>query len=137
MGIKIDITNNIPEVQRKISDVAKNRMMEAVNTVRNTTLETLSGTRSGRQYYVPGTHKLYTASAPGEPPAVATGRLRQSIKSSIETEDDNLVGYVGTDMEYGKELEYGRHNMEPRPWLRPSFEESEQEVKEIFAREWL
>jgi len=137
MGIKIDITNNIPEVQRKISDVAKNRMMEAVNTVRNTTVETLSGSRTGRQYYVPGTQKLYTASAPGEPPAVATGRLRQSIKSSIETEDDNLVGYVGTDMEYGKELEYGRHNMAPRPWLRPSFERSEQEVINIFSREWL
>ncbi len=137
MGIEIKITDNISQVKGTISEVAKNRMMEAVNTVRNTTLETLSGTRSGRQYYVPGTHKVYTASAPGEPPAVATGRLRQSVKGSVETENGTLVGYVGTDLEYGKELEYGRYNMEPRPWLRPSFERSEQEVKEIFSREWL
>lgn len=136
MGIAIKITDNIPQAQRRISDVAKNRMMEAVNAVRNTTLETLSGTRSGRQYYVPGTKKLYTASSPGEPPAVATGQLRQSIKGSVET-GEGLVGLVGTDLEYGKELEYGRKNMAPRPFLRPSFERSEEAVKEIFSRSWL
>ena len=136
MGIDITFKSNIPEVMRKIDSTARGRVLESVMEVRNKTLEKLSGQRTGRTYFVPGTHRTYTASSPGQPPAVATGALRQSIAGSVETEGKQVVGRVGTNLKYGKMLEFGTMNMKPRPWLRKSFEESEAKVKELFMRLW-
>lgn len=136
-GIEIKLESHIQEVAEKMQDVARERMEEAVNEVRDTTLETLSGPRHGRTYLVPGTHRTYTASSPGEPPAQRLGELRQSIKKAIEGTGSHLVGMVGTDKDYGPMLEFGTSKMAARPWLRVSFEKAEARVKEIFGREWL
>jgi phage gpG-like protein len=138
------------------------RMVKAVNAVRNTTLETLSGNRSGEIYQVNAgkvskaraeavrsgahyqikpssvtingtTRRTYTASDPGEAPAVLTGRLRQSIKGTVDIEGKTIVGRVGTDVPYGPMLEYGTRNMAARPWLRLSFEKSEPEIREALG----
>lgn len=105
------------------------RMIKAVNIARNETLKTLSGNRSGRTYKVPGTQRTYTASAPGEAPAQATGELRQSVKISVDIEGAEIIGKVGTDLPYAPCLEYGTKKMAARPWLRPSLEKSEPEIK--------
>ena len=136
MGIEITFVSNLEQVMGKINETARQRMFQAVNTVRNEVLETLSGSRSGRTYKVPGTQKTYTASAPGEPPAVQTGELRQSISTEVEGQGRDIVGRVGTDKIQGKMTEFGTRNMAPRPWLRKSFENKENEVKEIFIRQW-
>lgn len=137
MGAKVELVFHTKEVIRTIENMAFKRMLEAANEVRNTVLETLSGSRSGRTYKVPGTRRTYTASAPGQPPAVATARLRQSVKTSIEVENRAVVGKVGTDLEYGKALEFGTKNMAARPWLKRSFDESMDKVKGIFGKKWL
>ncbi len=61
----------------------------------------------------------HQASAPGEPPAVDSGDLRNSIKSEVHGD----VAFTGTHLEYGRFLEYGfmaAHGVpvEPRPWMR-------------------
>ena len=68
-------------------------------------------------------------SAPGEPPAVDTGRLRASITHRVEMETDEVVGYVGTNVDYAgilngelKGLEFGTERMAPRPFLVPAIE---------------
>jgi hypothetical protein len=136
MGFETVFKSNVKEAQAAINRVARERMLEAVQEVRNTTLETLSGSRSGRTYFVPGTKKQYTASAPGEPPASATGTLRKNVKSGVEGRGDSLTGFVGTREKYGPMLEYGTRRMAPRPWLRPSFEKSAGKLREIFTRIW-
>lgn len=125
------------DVTRAIDDAASKLMAEAVNEVRNTVLETLSGTRSGRTYKVPGTSRTYTASRPGEPPAQATGRLRQSIKTDIRGEGKKVIGSIGTDLEYAKGLEFGTHRVAARPFLKPSFEKAVPKIKQIFGGRWL
>lgn len=134
-GIQIVLDSHIAEAISKINGVARERMLLAVQEVRDVTVETLSGPRHGRTYYVPGTKRAYTASSPGEPPAVATAGLRQSINGVVEHE--GLVGLVGTELAYGPMLEFGTSKMAPRPWLRVAFEKTEAKVKEIFSREWL
>ena len=138
MGIDVTFKSNIPEIMKKIDSTAKGRMLEAVMEVRNKTLVTLSGNRTGRTYYVPGTKRTYTASSPGQPPAVATGELRQSIKGVVESEGKQIVGRVGTDKIQGLVLEFGTHDgrILARPWLKKSFDESNAKVKEIFMRLW-
>jgi len=145
MGIDITFKSNLPEVLKKINDSAFERMDASVDVVRKTTLETLSGTRTGKTYRVPKTKRTYTASAPGEPPAQATSGLRQSIKGTVSNEGKLVVGRVGTNLKYGARLEFGfmetdslgrRYNMAPRPWLRKSFEQSQAKVIEICSRVW-
>jgi len=141
MDIHIQLESHVAEVVAKMRDIAQKRMVEAVNEVRNTTLKTLSGERTGRIYTIPGTHRTYTASSPGEPPAQRLGELRQSVSTLVVGRGDSLTGAVGTDKKYGPMLEYGTKkygtkNMAARPWLRPSFEKAEASVKAIFEREW-
>jgi hypothetical protein len=138
MGMEIVFKEHFDEAVKKIVDTSKDRVHEAVNEVRNTTLETLTGERTGRMYTIPGTNKEYQASAPGEPPAIQLGDLFKSVKGGVDKENDKVIGYVGTDLDHGRVLEFGRRDghMAPRPWLRISFEKAEAKVKEIFLRTW-
>jgi len=137
MATRVKLVFHTKEVVKSLENAASKRMAEAVNAVRNQTLETLSGSRSGRTYRVPGTRRTYTASAPGQPPAVATAELRQSISTSVGGEGRTVIGHVGTDKIQGKMTEFGTRNMKPRPWLRISFEEALGKVKSILSRKWL
>jgi HK97 gp10 family phage protein len=135
MSVDVVFENHITEVITMIDSEMGKRMSEAVNAVHDETLNTLSGSRSGRIYKVPGTKNVrYQASAPGEPPASATGNLRQTLKRIIEGIGREIIGYVGSDREYAPFLEFGTRKMKPRPWLRISFERSSGKVKEIFGR---
>ena len=136
MPSKVRLKFHTKQVTEKIEDTANQRMLEAVNVVRNQALETLSGTRSGRTYYVPGTRRSYTASAPGQPPAQATGELRQSVKTAVEVEEKRLIGLVGSDSKHAAPLEFGTVKMAARPWLRISFEKSLDKIKSILSRKW-
>lgn len=136
MGAEVKLVFHTDKVVKKIEDTAAKKMAEATQAVRTTVLETLAGKRSGRTYYIPGTRKSYTASAPGEPPAQATAELRQSIKTSVGSEDRTVVGVVGTDKIQGKMTEFGTRNMAPRPWLRISFEKALPKIKSVLGGRW-
>lgn len=59
-------------------------------------------------------------SVAGNPPAVDTGTLLQSITHSIDEEGGNAVGRVGSILknpDYPTFLEFGTSRMQPRPWL--------------------
>jgi len=62
----------------------------------------------------------HRASAPGQPPAVDTGRLRSSITYELGTSGRVLVARVGTNVNYARHLELGTSRMRPRPFLRPA-----------------
>ncbi len=137
MAAKVKLTFHTDRVVKAIEDTAGKRMAEAVQAVRTQVLETLSGQRSGRTYYVPGTRTTYTASAPGQPPAIATSDLFKSIKVTVKGVGRTVIGIVGTDQKHGKMLEFGTRNMAPRPWLKISFEKALPKIKSILGRKWL
>jgi len=115
---------------------------------------------SGREYRKRG-GKIHKASAPGEPPAVDTGRLRASISSNwtgsgmargkveppAEADDGvgqptkELTGVVGSNVEYARRLELGFvgadslgriYNQLPRPYLRPALHKNEKKIAKLF-----
>lgn len=135
--IKFKLTSHIDNVIREMEKEYRDRMKEATHEVRNETLEVLSGPRHGRQYRVPGTKRKYTASAPGEAPATATAELRQSVGTKIEGKGRGIIGYVGSDSDHAKPMEFGTKTIAPRPWLRVAFERAEAKVKSILSRPWL
>ena len=160
MSVTVRFKSNMANVLAQVDGSAKGRMLQAVIEVRNETLETLSGQRTGRIYRVPdtkgkhrgkrgrfiGKRRTYQASSPGETPAQATAGLRQSIIGKARTEAKVVIGEVGTDMPYGPRLEFGfsdvdslgrRYNMAARPWLKPSFEKALPKVAKILGGTWL
>jgi len=108
-------------------------------------VEKLSGRRTGHIYPVPGTRTAtYQASAPGEPPAVMLGNLRNFINvSAVEESGDELSVAVGPDIQrvpYAARLEFGGRDsrggyIAPRPYLRPAFAEQEQNIENIIRSE--
>ena len=57
------------------------------------------------------------ASAPGDPPAADTGRLRQSVSSEVTTTATEVVGKVSANAEYAAHLEIGTESIAPRPFM--------------------
>lgn len=148
---RVTLISRRAEVIRTLDGVAAERMKQAVISVRNETQEVLSGVRHGRRYKVPttgtgrigegrsrpGTGVWYTASAPGESPAVRLGGLRASVDYHIAGVGRTIVGDVGTKLAYGASLEYGTERMSARPWLRKSFERTLDTILDIWRRPWL
>ena len=72
-------------------------------------------------------------SAPGEPPGVDTGNLKNSIVA--ESGDNDLTWVVNIGANYGIDLEYGTRHMAARPFVLPSFERIVNGApRQLFAR---
>lgn len=97
----------------------------------------LTGSRSGRVYTVGRRGRTHQASAPGEPPAVLTGALRQSITHDGPTwQGDEVSGEVGTQLPYAAILEFGGMTWNggrilPRPYMAATFLEQQDAIETI------
>lgn len=136
---------------------AESRAYRVANELTNATAKVLSGQRSGRRYVVPGTgrvtynkknhtakitHRYYTASAPGEPPAVRTGLFRASWKRRTYVDgrngnDRTIHGVAESDLKVGKYLlgellENGTSKMAPRPYKQKVIDMAKPKVLKIY-----
>jgi len=76
--------------------------------------------------------KRHQRSAPGEPPKTDTGRLVSNIFAILDA--NQLGAEIGTDIRYGRHLEFGTRKMQPRPWLHPAFERMKPRIAKRFAK---
>ena len=94
---------------------------------------TLSKKGSGAGYFggSKGKGSYRTRSAPGQPPAVDTGTLRNSVQSKPQYIAGTgmtsivltgLVAGVNKDARIPRWLEYGTSRMKPRPFIAPSLD---------------
>lgn len=111
-----------PEIRAKVA--------RALNINANVILAEIGGridqsnnTRSGVKY----PHLPNRSSAPGEPPAFQSGRLRNSIAVTKEATPNDLTADTGPRIEsfrgrayYPAFLEFGTRRMRPRPYMRPA-----------------
>jgi hypothetical protein len=132
----------IAELVAETRQAAFNAVYQGSQTMRTAVLRKLSGRRSGRTYRVPGTERTYTASAPGEAPAVMLDNLRPAVTATIPVMDAkevwSRVGVDGQVVPYARRLELGGMAngvyLEKRPYLRPTFAENEERVLKIMQR---
>lgn len=75
------------------------------------------GPKTGRLYRIAGRKRRHRASAPGEPPANLTGRLRRGVNFVVKGTDQMQFGDT---VFYGFYLERGTRKMRPRPHLKPA-----------------
>lgn len=100
--------------------VLQQELANRAQRLRNGVVEELSRPGTGRTYrtgYKTEPHRTHQASAPGDAPAVNTGRLRQSITA---LRISPLHWRVGTNVDYALYLEFGTRRMAARPFLRPA-----------------
>lgn len=94
--------------------------------------------RTGRVYIIKG--KPHVASAPGEPPAPITGRLRQSIThTDVVWNGDEASAEVGSSDPKAARLEFGGVDSRgirilPRPYFSTTWEEEEPHMQAILDK---
>ena len=135
------------------------RTYRASNLLRNASLIVLRGQRSGRRYKVPHTYKrqrdkasgkmrngvYYTASAPGEAPAVRTGAFRTSWNTHIHVEKNGVhfraVAAIQSNLKVGKGrhllgdiLEQGTVRMAPRPYKQAVVDRALPDIKALYQK---
>lgn len=69
--------------ERQIADIQAVVFFNLGEKIKERIWKKFAKSKSGKWYKVPGTGVAYQASAPGEPPAIATGHLRQTIALAI------------------------------------------------------
>lgn len=144
MAIKVRVTvpldTDLREIAEKIQHQMESRAVRASYELYNASQLVLRGQRHGRRYRVPGTKRYYTASAPGEPPAVRTGVFRMSWQPKSQRvfgtyfsriESDYCVG--GGRYNLGDLLENGTKRMAPRPYSDQIVQRAEKKINAIYS----
>lgn len=140
-------------VTAEIRHQMESRSYQAANELRNSALIVLRGQRNGRRYKVPGTYRrqrdpvtgkmkngrYYTASAPGEPPAVRTGIFRMSWQPEAHVVHGSYISRISSDRRtddgrhiLGDILEKGTARMAPRPHHDRIMEHAEPKIYRIY-----
>lgn len=129
----------IEHVTVSIKHEMERRSYPAANELRNASQLVLRGQRSGRQYRVPGTKRHYTASAPGEPPAVRTGAFRLSWQPTARVVFGSYISRIESDLRtdngrytLGEILEDGTSRMAPRPYQDAILEKAKKPILRIY-----
>lgn len=134
-------------VRRALNDVkneVNSRTYRAANELRNAELKVLRGSRGGRKYRMPNTKRAhYTASAPGQPPAVRTGAFRASWNTNVHIEEGWSSSYKAVaSIESGERaggyllgelLENGTSRMAARPYKQKIIEKALPKIRQIYS----
>lgn len=153
--ITVPFTEAVENATEQIKQQMETRSHLAANELRNSALLVLRGQRSGRRYKVPGTYRrqrdktsgkmksgrYYTASAPGEPPAVRTGIFRLSWQPTAHVVFGSYISRIESEARtedgrhnLGELLEDGTSRMAPRPYQDKILERAEPRILRIYSR---
>ena len=133
------VATTLKGIQKEVSQ----RAYRASNELRNAELYVLRGQRSGKKYRVPGTRRKYTASAPGESPAVRTGVFRLSWGTHVHVEKNGTHFRAVSAIEskeraggrlLGEMLENGTSRIAPRPYKQKVIDRALPKIKAIYQK---
>lgn len=161
VGVNVPFTQAVEEVVGSIKQQMEARSYLAANELRNASQLVLRGERSGRQYNVPGTgrvryhrrgakagtatisYRKYTASAPGEPPAMRTGTFRLSWQPTAQVVYGSYISRIESSARtdngrynLGDILEEGTSRMAPRPYQDRILEMAEPKIIRIYKKSY-
>lgn len=147
----------IAEITAQIRHEMEARAWKAALELRNASQLVLRGQRSGRRYKVPGTYRrqrdpmdgkmkngrYYTASAPGEPPAMRTGTFRGRWHPVSLVSDGRYISKIENDVmtddgkhNLGEILEDGTTRMAPRPHHDRILQQAERDIVRIYNQSY-
>jgi len=124
--MKIDFTGNKElKVQfKRLKGASPEIVTEFVDKiVRDTHRNAVVGIQRGPASGTPRGDGSF-ASAPGEYPMSDTGKLAASVQFEVPRTSSRPEGFVGTNLMYGKFLEFKLPYQGGRPWLSRAFREA-------------
>ena len=139
----------VSEMTDKVDRQVVSRATRAVNELRNAELEVLNGQRGGRKYVSPFASRydkngnrrkkltMYTASAPGEPPARRTGSLRLHWNGTVEASGNTVSAALESQEYYAGYLENGTRKMAARPFHDRIVEKAKPNILRIYGQSYL
>jgi len=130
-----NVTNELEKTIKLCCDKVRSDIQDSMShTPRNTT----------KSYYKNNKTIPHHPSLPGNPPAVDTGNLRESIRYEVNNEGTEVYGIVGSsqlDENYAVYTEYGTtkggwggKGMAPRPWLRPAMLKNDSWIRSSISK---
>lgn len=144
------------EIVAETLEEAEHLVADGAAELSNTVKRVLTGRRSGAERPVPEADRTYVASAPGEPPAVMFGHLRNSVGwSRPEQAGDAVESRVGAALgipvtedadrraqsvaeAYARILEVGgwagHAYIDPRPYMAPAVDIAEPVIDRMWRR---
>lgn len=144
--MNIGLDRAVKAAIKSIERQAQGRVVKASNELRNAAMEVLANgakgtamktTRKGRTYRKPHTKRaVYRASAPGEPPALRSGTLRGSWRSTAETHGSEYKAVITSGVKYAPYLEAGTEKMAARPFVEKIIETAKPRIEAIFKEPW-
>lgn len=163
MSMEVHVSVPLAEVTRGCAERIRmqlpSRAYRGANELRNASQLVLRGQRSGRRYPVPGTERMrynkrkktatitvtkYSASAPGEPPAVRTGAFRASWRPIAKSVGDVFLSRIESDARtnngrdtLGEILERGTSKMAPRPHHDRIIEKAMPAIQKIYREPYV
>ena len=147
---RVTIEGNIVTVEaakavQRIRQEMPRRAYRVSNALRNAELNVLAtqAGHGGRVYRIPGTRKYYTASAPGEVPAIRTGTFRSSWRPKTQSQGDTHKSIIETTLNAGKYvlgdiLEHGTPGgkMAPRPHHEKILQKARPDAVRIYDEDY-
>ena len=125
MRLQVEI-DGLSQLTRQLADLVGDAEAVMTETITRVVMDTRANAVQGIQRG-PATGAVRRdgsrASAPGQFPMSDTGRLANGVEFNLPTAG-RLTGEVGTNIIYGRYLEFGTSRMAARPWLLPSFEKA-------------
>jgi hypothetical protein len=148
---KLATINKNPAV---VGKEGKKEIVRIVNSLRNAVIRDLRKPKTGRTYEWRGINPgekpdsfirlggkvvpvkkrgvAHRSSAPGEPPAIDTGEMRNRLFIDVRT-DEIEFGSLSEKPPYPLWLEVGTRNIAPRPWLEPVVKRFENKIEQRLA----
>lgn len=128
----------VRETVQSIRSQLPSRAYRSANELRNAAIDILSGQGGGRRYRIPHTGAYYTASAPGQPPAVRTGAFRNGWQPTVVLGGDTYTSRIENTVTVngyilGELLENGTSKMAPRPHHEKIQDKAEPEILRIYS----
>lgn len=113
---KVTVTLDVPLAQA-VSQAAAERGVRAVVLDAERVMKVMLSQPGSGRIYPRGKTGFHRASAPGEPPAPDTGRLRNSVQTEVFRAPGEVSGRVSVNTEYAAALELGTEKVKRRPYL--------------------
>jgi hypothetical protein len=138
MSIRFQVLDNTGPLSQQTEYLARHTTQACAEYVRDHIRREMAKPKSGKRYRIRGTDVWYTASRPGEYPAIRTSVLAQHIEiytpestrvmrgaAAPWPRGDSIVAFLGTDVPYAKYLE---GEDPPGSGLRPFLNRAAHEV---------
>ncbi len=138
ISLRAILDRDIEKIKRQMAS----RCHRGANALRNAAVEVLGQQGSGRQYHVPGTSTLYTASAPGQPPAACSGTFRRSWQPTMQISGNSFISRIESNVNVngynlGELLENGTSRMAPRPHHEKIKQQALPKIVSIYSEPYL